>query len=152
MIFDLNEEWQVFWANCLFCIYLHPDMKNLLRYIIPLLIFAALINAAGSGDSSSEQGIRHSDTMQSADFSGFLHSSDFDLSVPRTVSLSSSFRVSGNARRTVNTHNRSHFEFLKSGKIYSASILYSFQRNSVILNTTLIEHSYKLVYLGKLII
>ncbi|MBQ8812851.1 MAG: hypothetical protein IJZ70_11175 [Bacteroidales bacterium] len=84
-------------------------------------------------------------------FVGSFSSPDSDLSVPRQITTGTTYMQS-NARRTQSTHTRPMLEVVKAGKALNVSVVYSVQRKSVIINTSVVEHAHKLVYLGKLII
>ncbi|MBQ6689798.1 MAG: hypothetical protein IJN02_11290 [Bacteroidales bacterium] len=126
-------------------------MRNLLKYILPIVIAVAFSNATGGFESSSRTAVSYSGTIKNVKFSEFISTPYSQLDIPRQVSLSFPIRVQSCARRPVSVH-RPVFEFVKSGKALNTSVLYSVQRQSVILNTSVIEHAHKLVYLGKLII
>lgn len=126
-------------------------MKNLLKYLLPIVMIVAFSNAAGGFESSSQRDASYSRPVENVEFSGAFSTPHSELGVPGQVSLSCPTRVHSGARRTVGAH-RPVSEFLKSGKASNISVLYSAQRQSVIVNTSVIEHAHKLVYLGKLII
>lgn len=126
-------------------------MKNLLKYLIPILMVAAFSCVAGRSDSSSLETRHCTGTIEDYASAASLSKPDYDLSIPRQIA-SSTTNLQGNARRIVNTHARTLFQIVKSGKALNAAVVYSVQRNSVIVNASVVEHAHKLVLLGKLII
>lgn len=126
-------------------------MKNLLKYLLPLAMIVTFCNVAGRSVSSSHQDSFSGFPTDEVTFADYLSAPVSELNLPGQISLSCSARLHGNARRTVSIH-RSAVEFVKSGKAFNISVFCSAQRKSVIINTSVIEHAHKLVYLGKLII
>lgn len=126
-------------------------MRNLLKYLIPIVMIVAFSNAAGGFDSSYQKSVSDCCPIETVEYSGFFSTPHSELGIPEQISLSCPTSVHSNVRRTVGTH-RLVLEFIKSGKALNISVLYSEQRHSVIVNTSVIEHAHKLVYLGKLII
>lgn len=126
-------------------------MKSLLKYLFPIAVIVALCNVTGISDSSSQDGSIGGFPKEEISFADSFSAPVSELSLPRQISLSGSARFHGNARRTVSIH-RSAVGFIKSGKAFNISVFYSVHRESVIVNTSVIEHAHKLVYLGKLII
>lgn len=127
-------------------------MKRLLKYLIPVLVIAAFFDVAGSVESSLQNTSSDAFSLDGISLTDTFSANSSGIAAPQTVSLSGSVRLHNNARRTVNAHSRSLFELAKSAKAFNASVLHYFQRFSVVINTSVIEHSHKLVYLGKLII
>lgn len=80
-----------------------------------------------------------------------IYSSESELCLPRQISYASSSRIQTSARRP-SSHGRVNFEFAKSGKLITAGLRYFIQTKSILTNSSLIEPSHKLLYLGKLII
>ena len=126
-------------------------MKNLLKYLILVGIAVAFCNAGGGFDSSFENisssfhlvgDLTHTDTFSAPDHA---------LSAPRQLQLSGPTRLQCNSRRT-SSMNKNSSEFVKSGKSFNIASLNSVRRHSLVVNTNVIEHAHKLVYLGKLII
>lgn len=117
-------------------------MKSLLKFLIPILFFAAFPDAVGKLDDFA---VREVAVMDS------LSPTDSDYSPPRHVSLSCSARVHSNTRRTDNVQ-RSHLEFIRSGKSFNASVIYCLWKSSVVVSTSASCRSNKLAYLGKLIL
>lgn len=126
-------------------------MRNLLKYLIPVLMTFAFCSVTG------ECGFSHSDTC-SCSFQindcfcqDSLTATDSELNIPRQVQLSGPLRLQSNIRRT-NSINRAASEFVKSNKVLNINSLCSAQRNTFVVTTSIVEHSHKLVYLGKLMI
>lgn len=126
-------------------------MKNLLKYLIPVLVIATFFSAAGRSGSSSQGISSGAFSTEDLAFAESLSSPASDFSVPIQIS-SGTLQLQNCARRTVNVHTRPLLEVIKSGKAHNISVAYSVQRKSVIINTSIVEHSHKLVCLGKLII
>lgn len=127
-------------------------MKNLHRFLIPVLFVAALFDAAGWCGFSSKADSAESFKIEKLTFSDTVSTPDSSLSVPRQISSSGFSYLSGGARRTNNAHNRSHSEVVRSGKTFNVSVIYYLQKHSVVVSTSVVEHAKKLVFIGKLLI
>ena len=137
----------------IFYINLHADMRKLLIYLIPLLIFAVFCNAAGRVDSSSQGAFESAILVKVATPTDILSANSANmLSAPRTSSVSGSTRVHSTTRRSANANSRLFSGFIKSGKTFNISALSSSYRNSMTVSTSAILRADKLVSLGKLII
>lgn len=127
-------------------------MKNLLKYMIPIVMIAVLSCVAGRLESSSHQdALSNTVSFKNPAFSELLSSSDPDSSIPRQI-IADTNNPQPNARKTENTHARPFVELAKSGKAHNLPVVCSVQRKSVTINTSIVEHSHKLVCLGKLVI
>ena len=133
------------------CLYLSPEMKNLLKYLV--FIVAAVIfqdNTERSVTSVQEKGVADMSFIEEA-YHSVISETDSELCLPRQVSFANSFRAQSTVRRT-NTAHRNNFEFAKAGKIVNAGLRYSIQHQSIIIHSSLIEPSHRLLSLGRLII
>ena len=127
-------------------------MRNLLKYLFPVLIIVAFCNVTGRHDAPVSDFSIPGSQIEESTLDTFITETGSDISTPRNVSLSGVSRHNTAVRRSNNAHSRSHSEFIKSGKTLNSSIIYSFQRYSVIVSTSVVAHACKLVYLGRLII
>lgn len=126
-------------------------MKNLLKYLILLLVVVAFHNAAGRFDVPSQHSDESNIPVESSTFSVSLSSAGSSLNLPSQVSFSSPIRVEESARRT-DSHSRQNFVFVKAGKLINIGIRYYIQKTACVVKTSLTQHSAKLIYLGKLLI
>lgn len=127
-------------------------MKKLLKYLLPLIVAAAFWNQADTRHefSVSEEAAvcMHIDqTSRHSDISEYQH----EFCLPRQVSFGSTQRVQNAPRRTTG-FNRNNLEFAKSGKVINAGLRFFIQQKSIIVHSSLLEPSFRLLYLGKLII
>ena len=126
-------------------------MKDLLKYLIPILVIAAFSYVAGWSDTAS-QTIQSSDlSTEGLSFASPVSTPDSDLNSPRLISTGTT-HLQRHIRRTVNIHSRSLLEIVKSGKSSNSSVIYSAQRKSLVTNTSIADFPNKLVCLGRLII
>ena len=132
------------------CLYLFPEMKNLLKYLV--FIVAAVIfqdNTERSVTSVQEKGVADMSFIEEA-YHSVISETDSELCLPRQVSFANSFRAQSTVRRT-NTAHRNNFEFAKAGKIVNAGLRYSIQHQSIIIHSSLMQPSHRLLSLGRLI-
>lgn len=133
------------------CLYLSSEMKNLLKYLV--FIVAAVIfqdNTERSVTSVQEKGVADMSFIEEA-YHSVISETDSELCLPRQVSFANSFRAQSTVRRT-NTAHRNNFEFAKAGKIVNAGLRYSIQHQSIIIHSSLMQPSHRLLSLGRLII
>ena len=126
-------------------------MKNLLKYLV--FIVAAVIfqdNTERSVTSVQEKGVADMSFIEEA-YHSVISETDSELCLPRQVSFANSFRAQSTVRRT-NTAHRHNFEFAKAGKIVNAGLRYSIQHQSIIIHSSLMQPSHRLLSLGRLII
>ncbi len=126
-------------------------MSRLFKYLFPLLVGVVFLgNARGMEAEIVES---HSDLCltSDSDIQSVISPSESEFCLPRTVSFANTQRVQSGARRT-NTIQRNNLEFAKAGKVMNAGIRYLVQIHSVIVHSTLIEPSHRLLCLGRLII
>lgn len=126
-------------------------MKNLLKYLIPLLVVVAFHNAASGFDIPSQPTGVSEVPVENSAFSVSLSSSGSSLNLPSQISFSSPIRVEESARRT-DSHSRHNLVFVKAGKLINTGIKYFVQKTTCVVKTSLTQHSGKLIFLGKLII
>lgn len=126
-------------------------MKNLFKYLIPVFLGIIIGWCCGECESGdAESGLEKHAVVAAVSGSG-ISSPDSEFCLPRTVSFANSQRVQTGARRT-NTINRNSLEFTKAGKVMNAGIRYFVQNKSILVHSSLLEPSHRLLYLGKLII
>jgi hypothetical protein len=134
------------------CLYLHPDdMRRLLKYLLLFVVAAAFCGGAGKdvAELSAQDiaAVSFDDQACRAD----LSPTDSQLNLPRQTSLANTQRVQSSVRRSSGSQ-RNNVEFAKSGKIVNVTICYLAQIQLLIIHSTLIEPSRRLLCLGKLII
>lgn len=127
-------------------------MKKLLKYLIPLILATAFWNCADAKNELpvSEEAaacMRIDETSRQSDISETQH----EFCLPRQVSFGNTQRVQNAPRRTTGL-NRNNLEFAKSGKVINAGLRFFIQQKSIIVHSSLIEPSYRLLCLGRLII
>ena len=119
-----------------------PDMKSLLKYLLPCIFAAALWYGTGvSADDVSEDFFTYLSVDSSLSGTD-ISASDSDLCLPRQESAVNTVRLAGTSGRTA-TMQRGDLEFAKSGNR---------QYLSIILNSAIVRPSYRLISLGRLII
>ena len=126
-------------------------MKRLMKYLL-LFIVAATFWSSESNATSSH----YAEDIADISFNGFVSqtsvsSPESQFNLPRQSSISSGPGVQGAIRRTQTAH-RNNIEFTKSGKVFNAGLRYSVQLHSIIIHSTLVEPSRRLLCLGRLII
>ncbi len=126
-------------------------MKNLLKYLV-LFIAAAIFqnNTDISVTPVQEKGMTEMSFIEET-FHSSISETDSELCLPRQVSFANSYRAQSTVRRT-NTVHRSNFEFAKAGKIINAGLRFSIQYQSIIIHSSLMQPSHRLLSLGRLII
>lgn len=134
------------------CLYLHPDdMIRLLKYLLLFVVAAAFCGGAGKDvpelSAQDIAAVSFDDQACRAD----LSPTDSQLSLPRQTTFANTQRVQSSVRRSSGSQ-RNNVEFAKSGKIVNAELCYFTQTQSLIIHSTLIEPSRRLLCLGKLII
>lgn len=126
-------------------------MRKWLKYLLPMIVMAVFWNCNDSLVSTVPEKASASQVFCEEVSCSIISSSESELCLPRQISYASPLRVVNSARRT-NSCSRVNFEFSKSGKVINASLRYFIQRKTIIIHSSLIEPSHKLLYLGKLII
>ena len=126
-------------------------MKNLLKYLRFFLVAATFVNCTDKYVSSvsdeTEAGMSLSESLYHTNISA----SDSELCIPRQEQVVNGQRVQSTTRRTNNAH-RNSVVFAKSGKVINAELRYFIQQKSIIIHSTLMEPTHRLLSLGKLII
>lgn len=132
-------------------IYLCLEMKNLLKYLLFFLVAASFVNCTDKSVSSvsdeTEAGMSLIESLNHTNISA----SDSELCIPRQEQVVNGQRVQSTTRRTNNAH-RNSVVFAKSGKVINAELRYFIQQKSIIIHSTLMEPTHRLLSLGKLII
>lgn len=126
-------------------------MKKLLKYLLFFLVAATFVNCTDKYVSSvsdeTEAGMSLSESLYHTNISA----SDSELCIPRQEQIANSQRIQSTTRRTNHVH-RSNAVFAKSGKVINAGLRYFIQQKSIIIHSTLMEPTHRLLSLGKLII
>ena len=127
-------------------------MKKLLKYLLPMIIAAAFWNSADAKNESpvSEEAAAGMFIGEITDNSG-ISETQHEFCLPRQVSFGNTQRVQNAPRRTTGL-NRNNLEFAKSGKVINAGLRFFEQQKSIIFHSSLIEPSFRLLCLGRLII
>ena len=126
-------------------------MKRILKYLLPVVLAVVFWNCTDTPASSvPEEGLADFQLVEMSCHSS-LSATESEFCPPRQVSFANSQRVQSAPRRTAGA-NRTNLEFTKSGKVINACLRYVIQRKSIIVHSSLIEPSHRLLYLGKLII
>ena len=126
-------------------------MKKLLKYLLFFLAAAVLWGTADKEMSSVTAEDVADMVLEKAISSMDLSQSDHQFSLPRQTSFANSQRAQSSVRRTNSVH-RNNTEFAKSGKVVNAGLRYIIQHQSIIVHSTLVEPTHRLLCLGKLII
>ena len=126
-------------------------MGKLFKYLLPVLAAVVFWNCAENpANPVSDESVADISLIEVACQSS-LSSTDHEFCPPRQVSFANAQRVQNAPRRTSGVQ-RSNLEFTKSGKVINAVLRYFIQRKSVIIHSSLIEPSHRLLCLCKLII
>lgn len=126
-------------------------MKKLLKYLFPLVLALTFWSCAENSRSLISEDPVTPTALNDASRQANISASDSQLCLPRQVTYANTQTVQGTARRT-NSVNRNNIEFMKSGKVLNAGLIYFIQRKSIIIHSSLIEPANRLLYLGHLII
>lgn len=126
-------------------------MKKLLKYLLPLIVTAVFCNLTDGHASVVAEDSVADFCIDAAAAEANISAADSEICLPRPVSFANSHRVQNAPRRTAGAH-RVNVEFTKSGKIVNADLRYFIQRKSIIVHSSLVEPSHKLLCLGRLII
>lgn len=127
-------------------------MKNLLKYIVPIIMAIAFIDGLYQSDTTSLCNDWNSFASE-ADSSYFSSctTANSDLSLPRQISSSNGLRLQTTGKRC-NPLQKSCSEFIKAGKAVNSCIRYSTQEKSIIIRASYIKPAVRLIILCKLII
>lgn len=74
-------------------VHLRAEMKNLLKYLLPIVMIVAFSNAAGGFESSPQKAVPHNSPTEDVELSGSFSTPNSELGVPGQVSLSCPIRV-----------------------------------------------------------
>ena len=131
-------------------LYLPSEMRKLLKYLFPVIMALAFWGCMDKSVPAASEEIA-SMSLTDTSYQTNISASESELCLPRQVSFANSNRVQSSARRTTTAH-RSNLEFAKSGKVVNAGLRYIIQHQSIIVHSTLVEPTHRLLCLGKLII
>ena len=127
-------------------------MIRFLKYLLPMMVAVVFWNCRKDIESSAVPGaVSECQEICETVCDNVISSSESELCLPRQISNASQSRVQTSARRTTGC-TRTNLAFVKSGKLINAGLRYITQTNSISINSSLIEPSHRLLYLGKLII
>ena len=125
-------------------------MKRLLKYLLFFVVTAAFWGSEPAY-SMIEDITADSSFVEDTSYHASISATESQLDLPRQISIVSAPSVQGAARRTSSIH-RNNTEFAKAGKVIHAGLRYFIQLRSVIVHSSLMEPSHRLLYLGRLII
>lgn len=127
-------------------------MKNLLKYLFPIIAALAFCHGAKGGSSISQENIPADVRNElTATQNPGISAPEADFCLPRQVSSVNAPRLQNNCRRSETTH-RQNITFIKSGKTINSCLSYIVQEQSIFHHSPLIRPSSRLLYLGQLII
>lgn len=126
-------------------------MRKRLKYLLLMMVAFAFWNCNDNLLSTVSEEDFATQSLCESVRDNIISSSESELCLPRQISYASQSRVQQNARR-VNTYSKTGVEFTKSGKLINAGLRYFIQKKSIVLHSSLMEPSHKLLYLGILII
>ena len=128
-------------------------MKNLLKYLVPIIMAIAFIDGLCPLDSTSLNGDMEdfSSEVESLYYGNCISSSKPDISLTRQISATNGLRLQTTCKRS-NISPKNSSEFVKEGKTVNSCIRYSSQEKSIITCASYIKPSVRLVTLCKLII
>ena len=126
-------------------------MKRLLKYLFLVIVSVLFWNSADYSISPVSEDRQMAKCISDLEYHANISAPDSQLCLPRQVSYSNVQRVQGSSRRT-NVVHRNNFEFIKSGKEINADLRYLIQKKSIIIHSSLIRPSNRLLSLGRLII
>lgn len=126
-------------------------MRLFLKYLLPVIVAAFFWNCTDNRVSEVSDDVFAAVELCEITHDTGISASDSEFSVPRQVSFASSQTVQRSARNGNGSHRR-NIEFAKSGKVINAGVLYFIQRNTIIVKSSRIEPSNRLLCLGRLII
>ena len=127
-------------------------MKSLLKYLILGIVALAFYHGA-QGDVFANEKHRCLDIQHDLSATGItsISSPESDFCIPRQVSSFNVPRLQNNCRRYETSH-RQNVVFMKAGKTINAGIKYIVQKQSILVHSSFIRPSNRLLYIGRLII
>lgn len=127
-------------------------MSNWLKYLLPAIVVCVVVscNTDSSVSEVSDGDIREF-AVDVLSCQTSVSETESELCLPRQISVTNTVRVQNAARRT-NFLQRNNIEFARSGKVMNAGLTYIIQRKSIIIGSSRIEPTFRLLSLGKLII
>ena len=126
-------------------------MKRLLKYLLPVIMAAAFWNCADGDPTHDSEASAADMAMDEIVSQAGVSSAENEFYLPRPTNFTTAHRVQTAVRRT-NGAQRTNIEFTKYGKVINVGLIYCIQKNTLLIHSTLIEPSNRLLYLGKLII
>ena len=128
-------------------------MKKLLKYLLPILLFAVFSH--GTEGTVSDVSL---EDFRAVEESIFAHQctisdpgADSEFCLPRQSSSANTFRAHNSSKRTPSAH-RTNTVFIASGKVINSALRFFIQNISIITRSSLTDPSCKLIRMGKLII
>lgn len=126
-------------------------MKNLLKYLILGIVALAFYHGA-QGDVFANEKHRCLDIQHDLSATGItsISSPESDFCIPRQVSSVNVTRLQDNGRRHETSHRQN--VVMKAGKTINAGVKYIVQKQSILVHSSFIRPSNRLLYIGRLII
>ena len=125
-------------------------MWKILKYLLPLLVVAAICGGTGERVADIQEDFMSEASLDAVGCQNSISETESDLCLPRQITSGTTTNVQNAARRTTNVQ-RSSLEFAKAGKIINAGIKY-LTTNIILFRSALYEPASRLSALGRLII
>ena len=125
-------------------------MWKILKYLLPLLVVAAICGGTGERVSDIQEDFMSEASLDVLGCQNSISETESDLCLPRQITSGTNTNVQNAVRRT-NTVQRSSLEFAKAGKIINTGIKY-LTTNIILFRSALYEPASRLSALGRLII
>lgn len=123
------------------------EMKRWLKYLLPLAAVVLFWNSMSSDTENAAIGMH----THEASIGLPVSVCDSELCLHIQDDISYFYRVQSSARRIVGMYKNS-FTFVRSGKLINVSICYLCLKKSLVLHSSVLRPSDRLLNLGKLII
>ena len=125
-------------------------MWKILKYLLPLLVVAAICGGTGDRVPDIQEDFMNEASMDAVGCQNSISETESDLCLPRQITSGTSTNVQNTARRTTSVQ-RNSLEFAKAGKIINTGIKY-LTTNIILFRSALYEPASRLSALGRLII
>lgn len=139
-----------YWHLHEICLSLFPEMRHILKYLIPVI--AAIIFLSGADKPSSHSAEQdNAVSHESLSCQSSISATDSEICLPRQEA-SANVRLTRTSAGNSNALQRNNPAFAKSGRMVSAALVCFIQTRSIIFHSSHIEPAHRLLALGKLII
>lgn len=126
-------------------------IKNLLRFIVPIIIAFAFICGIERVESAVLEDCTTDLIIENTTYLSDYSSPDFELSFPLQSSSTNILRNQNTSKQTNTSHNY-NLKYLRTGNIISESIQNFIQKKSLIYHSSFIKPINRLISFGKLVI